>query len=157
MASHDSETDTLPIVEILLDSESRNTPWAAALSTARLPLPRIPSTLKAATFNSRSLLSSPSTASTVLAHNRSSLSRSHPIYVPTDIYEGEESEVASRPAVSEATPSADALYTVPPVHSLSLSETNYDESFMRGIRSASFVFNRCAPETVLDLSKMLLE
>lgn len=43
-----------------------------------------------------------------------------------------------------------------PVHSRLLSETESAEFLMREIRSECFFFNRRAPETVFDLSKMSL-
>lgn len=43
-----------------------------------------------------------------------------------------------------------------PVQFTALSEVGNVESFMRRIRSAYFVLNRRAPETVLDLANMSL-
>lgn len=139
VAQRDPGTGTPPPIETVLDSGHGDTLWAAALSIARPPLPRVPRIAEAAAVNPRAPSPIPSTPSTVPMPTRPLTSHSRPISVRTDPYMGEELRVVDHPALFEVTPSAGTPFSVHPVHPRSLPKAE-DVEFLcaRSVRRVLF-------------------
>lgn len=105
-----TEAGSLPPVEILLDSGNGNTSWAATLSMACSPLPRVPRIAKATTTNSRASSLGQSTPSTVPVPTSPFASQSHSVPARTDIMGERSLDYHSSGGIGERSLCGNALF-----------------------------------------------